>query len=79
MTEAQAQYDVIAKYSTDPVKCPKCGRVKGFYQRVGDQIWLARDGEVVRVLRSICACGEEFNFMASEKRLEDLIERLKNV
>ena len=69
MTEQQAQYDVVT--------CPHCGRIKGHYQQVGDQIWLARDDEVVRVLRSVCACGVEFNYMASEKRLEDLIERLR--
>ena len=74
MTEQQAQYDE----SLEPVKCPNCGRIKGHYRQVGDQVWLARDDEVVRVLRSVCACGERFDFMASEKRLEDLIERLKN-
>jgi len=70
MSESQAQYDVV--------KCPNCGRIKGHYRQVGDQIWLARDDEVVRVLRSVCACGERFDFMASEKRLDDLLERLKN-
>ena len=58
MTEQQAQ-----------VTCPNCGRIKGHYQQVGDQVWLARDDEAIRVLRSVCACGVEFNYMASEKRL----------
>lgn len=73
MTETQASYlpDETA------VTCPKCGRVIGIYSQVGTQVWLRVGTLTCRVIRAKCECGAEFDFDASGKRLEDLINRLK--
>jgi len=61
------------------VKCPKCGRVIGHYEPMQGAVWLKIGSLSVRVLRSFCECGFEFDFDVSTKRLEDLLERVKNM
>ena len=67
-----------AAYLSDlSVTCPKCGRVIGHYQKHGDQVWLRVGIITCRVIRSVCDCGYEFDYDASQKKLERLIERIK--
>ena len=73
MSETPAVYQ-----SDTAVRCPSCGRVVGYYTRVGAQVWLTIGCLTCRVIRSRCKCGAEFDYMASGKKLDDLIERIKN-
>lgn len=73
MTETQADY-----LTDTAVTCPKCGRVVGYYFPVNSQIWLKVGKITCRVIRAKCECGSEFDFDASSKRLEDLIDRIKS-
>lgn len=72
MTEPRTAY-----LSDLSVTCPKCGRVIGQYQKHGDQVWLRIGIITCRVIRSVCDCGYEFDYDASQKKLEQLIERIK--
>lgn len=74
MTETPAVYD-----SDTRVTCPSCGRVVGHYRQVGTQVWLAVGCLSCRVIRAVCECGAEFDYMASGKRLERLIEKSKGM
>ena len=74
MSESPAVYD-----SDTRVTCPSCGRVVGHYQQVGGQVWLAVGCLSCRVIRAVCECGAEFDYMASGKRLERLIEKSKGM
>jgi len=60
------------------VKCPECGREIGCYKPNEGAVWLKIGPLLIRVLRAKCDCGFEFDFDVSTKRLEDLIERIKN-
>ena len=73
MTETPAVY-----LSDTAVRCPNCGRVVGEYRKVGTQVWLAVGCLTCREIRAKCECGAEFDYMSSAKKLEDLIERIKN-
>lgn len=74
MSETQAVY-----HSDTLVRCPACGRIVGEYTQVGTQVWLNVGCLTCRVIRAKCECGAEFDYMASGKRLERLIERSKDL
>ena len=61
------------------VRCPKCGQKIGYYEPRHGTVWLKIGHLSVRVLRSYCECGFEFDFDVSTKRLEELIKRIKEL
>ena len=67
MTESQSAYL--------SVPCPNCGKPVGDYRQVDGQIWLRIGSLTCRVVRATCDCGSPFDFDASGKKLERLLER----
>jgi len=71
MTESQAAYLDVC--------CPCCRKYIGSYKQVNGKVWLRVGIINCRVIRAVCECGADFDFDASQKKLEQLVERSKRI
>lgn len=81
MSETKAAYTVNADSmptQSAEVRCTGCGEAMGAYIRQPDgRVWLLVGNQVLSSSHGRCmSCGTEFHWVASEKRLEDLLARL---
>lgn len=66
-----------AKPESQEVLCPKCGMLLGFYICVEHQVWLQSGAVQAKAIHGrCCGCNTEFHFIASQKQLEHLIQRV---
>ncbi len=58
------------------VECLNCGAPLGRYCQVGERVWIQIDQVRLYAAHGICAqCGEEWHWVSTEKRLEQMIAR----
>jgi hypothetical protein len=67
---------MVIIYQPVCVTCPTCNVEVGSYSEIGGKIWLQVGILRVSILHGECRnCHSPFHWVASEKRLERLIER----
>jgi len=62
-----------------PVRCSRCGGEIGRYETGPDgRAWLRLIGSgiLIKDMNAVCDCGTAWNFHASDKMLEDLLNRV---
>lgn len=74
MTEPKPTYT-----ADDSVRCPGCSTGLGAYVCEGPETWLQIGPVRAKVVHGKCVnCGQDYHFVASEKRLEKLLKRCGN-
>jgi len=79
MSERKTAYIVNAPATTNPALiCGECKTALAYYVRGQDgRVWVLVGNLVLSSAHGRCVCGAEWHWVASEKRLEDLLERLR--
>ena len=63
---------------TPHVICAGCGAVIGEYANGPDRaVWLRVGHLLLSSANGICECGKRWSWCASDKKMEDLLERIK--
>ena len=80
MNEVQATYEVKTEpIITDMVYCQGCDVAIGSYIQVDSQVWIEISGLHLYVAHGKCAlCDMGWHFVGSDKKLERLLQRIKD-
>ena len=78
--EEAAIYEVKTEpIITDMVYCQGCGVAIGSYIQVDSQVWIEINGIQLYVAHGKCAlCDTSWHFVGSDKKLERLLQRIKD-